>query len=225
MFGFSIPILALAVYFYSIYGVVTPLGAHNEPFESLFRLSHFWVGFFGLIFDQECGFCFHYPVFAMMVTGGGLLYFSRNPIRHLAIWVSIFYFLFMSFYENLGLTPAARYFVCITPLLLILVYPMVKMTKKGTFAYYTTVLGLASGALVNWILAAIPWMRYNKLNGENWILKILGNLLHVNLTAGAPSFQTPVILWQSYAISIFWVVLTVGLSVHFLMIEGPKIKR
>src|SRR6185369_2483777 len=45
--GFALPVLLLASYFYYMYGVFTPLGAHNEPFSSLFRLSHFFAGFFG----------------------------------------------------------------------------------------------------------------------------------------------------------------------------------
>jgi hypothetical protein len=64
-------------------------------------------------------------------------------------------------------------------------------------------------------------MRYNRLNGENWVLKIAGNFLHVNLTQGTPSFLTPVINWQSYAISIFWVVVTIGGTIWY-MVGTPR---
>src|SRR5579871_5223255 len=114
--GFLLPVAALAVYFHSLYGVWTPLGAHNEPFTSLFRLSHFWDGFLGLLLDQECGLWFHFPIFGMAVTGGILLWLSKNPLRHVAIGTLLFFYLFMSFYENLGLTPATRYMVGVTPL-------------------------------------------------------------------------------------------------------------
>ena len=214
--GFAIPVALLALYFYSLYGVLTPLGAHNESFTSLFRLDHFFIGFFGLIFDQECGFCFHYPVFALMVSGAALLFRFRHPFRFPAAGTAAFYFLAMCFYENLGLTPAARYFVGITPLLLVVIYPMLEKTKVPSFGYYTTMFAFVSGVVVNWVLAVVPWMRYNKLNGENMMLKVAGDLLRIPLTAGAPSFQTPVIQWQSYAVSLFWLVLTFVLSVLFL---------
>jgi hypothetical protein len=218
--GFGAPLLLLSLYFFLLYGVLTPLGAHNEPFTSLFRLSRFWIGFFGLIFDQECGLCFYYPIFALMVTGAALLFWERHLLRFPVLWTFVFYFLSMCFYENLGLTPAARYMVGVTPLLLVLIYPALQRTKWSSFGSYMTLFAFASGMLVNWILVALPWLRYNKLNGENRMLQILGDYLHMHLTAGAPSFQTPVIQWPSYAISLFWLVLTFGLStLYFLKLQ------
>jgi len=93
---------------------------------------------------------------------------------------------------------------------------MLEKTKVPSFGYYTTMFAFVSGVVVNWVLAVVPWMRYNKLNGENMMLKVAGDLLRIPLTAGAPSFQTPVIQWQSYAVSLFWLVLTFVLSVLFL---------
>jgi len=65
-------------------------------------------------------------------------------------------------------------------------------------------------------LAAVPWMRYNKLNGENWILKIGGSFLHLPLTAMNPAFQAPTVEFKSYLMSVFPVLVTVGLTVLFL---------
>ena len=220
--GFLPPLAALAFYFHSIYGVWTPLGAHNEPFTSLFRLSHFWDGFFGLLLDQECGLWFHFPVFAMAVTGGVLLALSRNPLRGVILGTLVFYYVFMSFYENLGLTPATRYMVGVTPLLLMALYPAVEKLKKRDIWTSLTMFSFAAGALVNWLLAAVPWMRYNKLNGENWILKIGGSFLHLPLTSWEPAFQAPVVEMKSYLISAFWVLATVILTIWFLKAKKAK---
>ncbi len=84
--GFGAPVLFLIIYFYSLYGVLTPLGAHNEPFTSLFRLGHFWDGFFGLLLDQECGLWFYFPIFGLVVTGGVVLWRSRNPLGSIGGW-------------------------------------------------------------------------------------------------------------------------------------------
>jgi hypothetical protein len=220
--GFGVPILLLVFYFYCLYGVLTPLGAHNEPFTSLFRLSHFWDGFFGLLLDQECGLWFHFPIFGLMVTGGVIWWSSKIPLGRLAIGTILFYYLFMSFYENLGLTPATRYWVSVTPLLLLAVYPSVEKMKKGDIWMKLTILSLGIGVFFNWVLAAIPWLRYNKLNGENWILKIAGSFLHLPLTAMNPAFQATVVEVKSYLMSAGTIGLTVALSVWFLKEKGIR---
>jgi hypothetical protein len=214
--GFGVPLVLLALYFHAIYGVWTPLGAHNEPFTSLFRLGHFWDGFFGLLLDQECGLWFHFPVFALMVTGGAMLWVGKKPLGLLAVTTSLFFYLFMSFYENLGLTPAARYWVGLTPMLLVMIHPAIVNLKNEDIWKKLALISVAMGAFVNWFLAALPWMRYNKLNGENLMLKIAGGFSHLPLTAWEPAFQTPVIEWKSYAISILWVVFSIGFTIWFM---------
>lgn len=212
--GFAIPTALLVLYFHAIYGVWTPLGAHNESFTSLFRLSHFWIGFFGLVLDQECGLWFYFAIFGMTLAGGLMLWSSKNPLRYLVTGTFIFYYLFMSFYENLGLTPGTRYMVGVTPLMLFMLYHAFAKLKFNLWEILTLV-SFAGGVVINWALAVIPWMRYNKLEGENLMLKILGGMVHQPLTASQPAFQAAVIGPQSYYISIFWVVVTVVLSVWF----------
>lgn len=214
--GLGLPLLALVLYFHSVYGVWTPLGAHNEPFTSLFRWNHFGAGFFGLALDQECGLWFHFPIFAMSVTGGVMLARSKNPLRFVILGTVLFYYLFLSFYENLGLTPATRYMVGIVPLLLPALYPVLeKMRKKDVWAFLTA-FAFWAGTLMNGILAAVPWMRYNKLNGENWMLKIAGSFLHLPLTSWEPAFNPAVVDPKSYVMSALWMGTTVLLSVLFL---------
>ncbi len=220
--GFAVPVAFLSLYFYSIYGVWTPLGAHNEPFTSLFRLNHFWDGFLGLLLDQECGLWFHFPIFGLMVTGAAIWWKSKIPLGRLAVGVLLFYYLFMSFYENLGLTPATRYWVGVTPILLLAIFPSIEKMKKKDLWMKLSVLSLAVGVFANWILAAIPWLRYNKLNGENWILKIAGSFLHLPLTAMNPAFQTPVVEPKTYVMSGITIGLTLALSVWFLMEKGIR---
>src|SRR5665213_200844 len=212
--GFAIPTALLAVYFYVIYGVWTPLGAHNEPFTSLFRLSHFWVGFFGLVLDQECGLWFYFAIFGMTLAGGLMLMSSKNPLRYLVVGTFVFYYLFMCFYENLGLTPGTRYMVGVTPLMLFMLYHAFAKLKFNAWEILTLV-SFTGGALINWALAVVPWMRYNKLDGENMMLKVLGGIVHLPLTESQPAFQAAVISPHSYYISIFWFTITVVLSVWF----------
>jgi hypothetical protein len=190
------------------------LGAHNESFTSLFRVNHFWIGLLGLLLDQECGLWFHFAIFGMAFAGALALGSSKNPLRFLVLGTFTFYFLFMAFYENLGLTPGTRYFVGVTPFLLFMLYFAFDRLKFSMWEILTLV-SFVGGVLINWILAVIPWMRYNKLEGQNMMLKTLGGILHVDLMAGQPAFQAAVITQQSYNIAIFWFIITIGLSFWF----------
>jgi hypothetical protein len=214
--AFAFPVASLVGYFLWVYGVATPLGAHHEPFSNLFYPGRFFIGFFGLILDQECGLWFHFPVFALMPAGIILLLRSRRPLNLFAAFTLSFFYLFMSFYQNIGLTPAARYMVGVTPLLLVALYAAFeKMSRWDAWARLTVGL-FAVGVFVNGILAAVPWMRYNKLQGENWILKIAGGFLDLPLTRWEAAFQAPVIEMRSYFISLFWVAVVATLTVLFL---------
>ncbi len=221
-FGFLAPVVGLALYFHSIYGVWTPLGAHNESFFSLFPLNRFFIGFFGLALDQECGLWFHFPVFALVPAGLWLIFQSKSPMKAGVPLLFLFYYLAMSFYENIGETPAARFMAGVTPLLLILIYPVVEKALKREYWNYGTLFLAAVGGAVNWILAAVPWMRYNKLEGENWILKIIGGILHLPLTHWEPSFNLSPVEPRSYILSIFWMSVTALLT--FWLLKKPSRK-
>ncbi len=220
--GFFIPAFLLILYFEKMYGVFTPLGAHHEPFLSLFPYQRFFTGFFGLILDQECGLWFHFPVFALMVTGGILLFRSTSPLKGFILATFCFYYLFMCFYENLGLAPATRYMVGITPLLWVMLYPAFEKIKAWDFWAKLTLGSFALGMAVNWALCAVPWIRYNKLQEGNLILILLGKFLHMPLAEWEPMFQVSTVEIKSYLLSAFWVLVTVLLSILFLKTEAKN---
>ncbi len=130
----------------------------------------------------------------------------------------------MSFYENLGLTPATRYMVGVTPLLLFAIYPVLERMKRFYLWEALTLFSFTTGVLINWILAVIPWMRYNKLEGENLMLKTGGNLLGIPLPSLEPSFQSAIIPLHSYVLSAVWILVTIGLTVLFIK-ESSARKR
>ena len=104
----------------------------------------------------------------------------------------------------------------VTPLLLLMLYPAIeKIQKRPGWMKFAGLL-LAVGVFVNWILAAVPWMRYNKMEGENWILKITGSFLHLPLTSWDPAFNPAVIPLRSYGFAAFWLGLTIVLTLLFL---------
>ncbi|MGH7738952.1 MAG: hypothetical protein ACREL1_02280, partial [bacterium] len=217
--GFLPPLAGLVFYLRALLGAWTPLGAHKESFSFLFPFHHFFVGFFGLVLDQECGLWFHFPVFALVLGGIWMTIRSKSSIRMAAPFLFIFYYLTMSFFENLGETPAARFLVGVTPILLVLIYPVLEMTLKRRGWNVLVSFLFGAGVAVNWVLAAVPWARYNKLEGENWILKIVGGLVHLPLTRWEPSFNQVPVEPRSYFLSMFWMALVIGLTVWFLKSE------
>lgn len=147
---------------------------------------------------------------------------ARHSLGAMAVGACAFYYLFMSFYENLGLTPATRYMVGLTPLLLMMMVPALERMKKWDFWAWSTLAAAISGALMGWVLTAVPWMRYNKLQGENWVLKIAGDFLGVPLCEAQPAFNVPAVEWESYTIGALWVAVTVVLTVWFARDKGVR---
>jgi hypothetical protein len=223
--GAAVPLVLLVVYFKWVYGVWTPLGAHNEPFSSLFHPGRFFIGLFGLTLDQETGLWFHYPVFTALPAGIYLMWRSRDPLKATLIGTLLFYFLFMCFYENLGQTPAARFMVCLTPLLLFLLAPVLQKAKRGTSWWELLAVLAAAGIAVNWILAGIPWMRYNRLEGENWIVKLMGNALHLPWTKFEPSFHMDPVPLRSWLLGLFWFAVVAVVTFKFLENSRPTRSR
>jgi hypothetical protein len=133
-----------------------------------------------------------------------------------------FFYLSMSFYQNIGLTPAARYMVGVTPLLLVALYAAFEKMRRWDAWVKLMVFLFAEGVFVNWILAAVPWMRYNKLQGENWILKIAGDFLNLPLVQWEPAFLAPLIEPRTWLFGVFWLGLTVVLTVLFLRKGSEK---
>ena len=64
-----------------------------------------------------------------------LLFPSQNPLRRLVLGTFGFFYIFMCFYENLGLTPAARYMVGVTPLMMVILYPVFEKIRCNEIWY------------------------------------------------------------------------------------------
>jgi len=62
----------------------------------------------------------------------------------------------------------------------------------------------------------VPWMRYNRLQGENWIVKLTGERIGLPLAQWEPAFHATPIQFKSYVLSAFWVVVCISLTAWFL---------
>ncbi len=191
--------LPLAWTFHELYGVWTPLGAHHEGMGSLFPFDRFGVNFPGLLTDQEAGLWSYFPILALVPAGWVLGWKRGSGLWRSASIVLLVYYGSMSFYENLGLQPAARFLAPLTPLLLAVLAPALEALEKSKKPWRVTAMGLFGiSAGLNLSLAALPWMRYNPLKGSSWVLQLGQDLTGWPLPQGAPSFHALPIETRSY---------------------------
>jgi hypothetical protein len=216
--AFLIPIVLLILYFLNIYGVWTPLGAHHESFSSLFPIERFPINFPGLLLDQEVGLWFYFPIFALLPVGV-LLGWKRQGLLFKTVSASVlFYFFAMCFYQNLGLQPAARYFAPMVPWMLVAMAPAFQALDRVP-VFWKRLVGFlwVVTALLSYCFAAVPWMRYGKLQGEAWILVIARKFTGLPWPQWEPSFHAPILEPRSFALSAFWMAVVAFLSWRFLV--------
>ena len=201
--AFLAPLFLLAIYFMGIYSVWSPLGAHHESFESLFSVERFPINFFGLFLDQETGLWFYFPAFILLPAGMILGWKRRSFLLKAAVSTAVFYFFSMCFYQNLGLTPPSRYWVSLAPLLLLLIAPAIQWLDRKRMAWKCLAgIFYAMGVLLAYGLTVVPWMRYNKLQGEAWVLCVARKLTGLPWPSWEPSFHSQPVEMRSYLLSM-----------------------
>ncbi len=207
LLGCSVPALALALVYSALYGVWTPLGAHHEGLGSLFSPARFHINFPGLLLDQEAGLWFYFPVFATIPAGWILGWRRGRGLFQSACFTLAFYYLCMSFYQNLGLQPAARFLAPVTPLMLLAMAPALEaLAASGAFWRRLALCLFAVSAFLNLLLAAVPWMRFNRLEGSAWVLQVAERLTGLPWARWEPAFHAPNAEWRSVVLSLFWIV-------------------
>jgi hypothetical protein len=200
------------------------LGAHHESFESLFLIERFPINVCGLFLDQEAGLWFYFPVFIFLPAGMILGWKRRGFLFKAAVSTTIFYFFTMCFYQNLGLTPPARYWVSLTPLLLLLIAPAVQRLGRKRMAWKRTAgIFYATGVLLAYGFAVVPWMRYSKLQGEAWVLCIARKFTGLPWPLWEPSFHSQPVEMRSYLLSMLGFAVVAGLTALFLKIGRQKL--
>lgn len=163
----------------------------------------------GLWLDQEYGLLVWAPAYALAAAGlrlrwrrapglaahelaGLLLYLA--PLAGVQWWH--------------GDMAPARYLVPATPLLALFAAEAIDLGSRGQRWL------LAVTAFLAWLMAALPWLCYSKQQGQNLLLRLLGEHLGFALTPLAPSF---IIIRSSSAV---WALLAVLLVLTSVRIWG-----
>jgi hypothetical protein len=146
---------------------------------------------------------FYFPVFILLPAGMILGWKRRGFLFKAVVSTASFYFFSMCFFQNLGLTPPARYWVSLTPLLLLLIAPAIQWLDRKRMAWKCLAgIFYVMGVLLAYGLAVVPWMRYNKLQGEAWVLCVARKLTGLPWPSWEPSFHAQTVEMRSYVLSM-----------------------
>ena len=163
------------------------------------------VALIGLLADQEFGLLFYAPHYVLAAVGLPLLW-RRRPRAGLALVGLVgFYLLVLVQHRwmqwDAGWTPPPRFVVPVAPLLVPLVAEVFERGRGRTLAAANTVWLVWSGTLA-FVLAVVPFWRYNGLIGRSTVLQLAGARLGLDLARFLPSLRAPT-RWT-------WVVLALG---------------
>jgi hypothetical protein len=174
------------------------------------------TSFFGLFFDQEFGLFFYTPLFILIFAGYYFLYKQKKEIFYNLIIILLPFLFFISMWGEWrgGGGSSPRFFL---PLIFTIIIPVAAaiyncrdiLTKK--IFYFLAFLNF----IMSFFVFLIPWFRWNKGDGANWILKILSSFINFNLTEFFPSFW--VIKKHTILSLIFWVIVILILNISVII--------
>jgi len=166
----------------------------------------------GLFFDQEFGLFFYTPLFILIPAGYYFLYKIRKDVFYSLLLVFIPFLAFICSWDwRGGGGSSPRFFV---PLIFTLIIPtgaLLVRNKDKILLYLLTV----TGFIMSSVMLLIPWFRWNKGYGDNWILKTISSFINFDITGFFPSI--PVSGKFEILPLIFWAVVVVILNVFVIL--------
>jgi len=174
----------LFIFNFLTYGALMPRQTQADiPVHQVFSLNP--AGIFGLLFDKEFGLFIYTPLYILLPAGFYMLFKSN---RKLAIWCILmllpYYALIASWADWRGGGGASPRFLL--QALPFIVLPLSALTDK--IKTLQVRLLLWAGLLMSAALTCVPWFRWSKGMGENWILKFASSIIKLDLNSLFPSF-------------------------------------
>ncbi len=214
-----ISIFSLFIFNYMHYKVLIPRQTKEEiAFFDAFKLR--LDGMLGLFLDQEFGLFFYTPLFIFIFAGFYFLYKENRKIFYYMSMLFLPYYLFISSWTlwNGGGGASNRFLIPVFFIFVILIFSVFNNLKDKILKniFYT---GLILNFLFSFIIISIPWFRWNKGFGENWILKIISDIIKINISDLFPS------LWyqpQNNIIQIIIWILLISFINIFIIIRNSR---
>jgi hypothetical protein len=157
----------------------------------------------GLLADQEFGLLYYGPHWALAVPGLALLWRRRREAVIGLVGVTLFYLVVLVKWRwtqwDAGWTPPPRFVLCVAPLLVPLVAEVFAAGRGRVLATVNT-LCLIWTTAVAFVLALVPFWRYNNLDGRTTLLQLVGGAVGLDFARFLPSLRFPTVwTWASLA--------------------------
>src|SRR5262249_4591908 len=155
---------------------------------------HRTVALIGLLADQEFGLLFHAPHYVLAAVGLPLMWRRRRRAALALAGLVGLYLLVLVQHRwmqwDAGWTPPPRFVVPVAPLLIPLVAEVFERRRGRALAAANTIWLVWSGASA-FVLALVPFWRFNGLTGRATLLQQAGGRLGLDLARFLPSLRAP----------------------------------
>lgn len=219
--GIQAAVIALFfAYNFFAYGVIMPsYGENNASTLSYFTFNNLNASL-AFLMDRQFGLVFYAPVFSLVFAG--IIFFLRENKRmfvEMCILFLPYFALITSWFDWGGGSSAPRYLVQIMFIFTVLLAAVIKNIrgKKAEFVFFA--LSTASFG-VSALVACVPWFRWDKSGGDNWIIAIASKILHFDLNIIFPSFRIPAS--NTLFLTFFWSAVIIAVNLYMFNKEKRK---
>ncbi|MBN2754879.1 MAG: hypothetical protein JXR81_08475 [Candidatus Goldbacteria bacterium] len=215
-------LIVFLFYNYAVFGHIMP-PAMEKPVSSVSEVFSLNIaGMAGILFDQEFGLFFFTPVFSLMFAGAVLMFKRDKKTFYyiMAMFIPLFILVTAWIDWRGGGGSGPRFLVPVILMVSLLTAEVLNACdnaeKKKVF-YILAGIGLVISA----VIFLVPWFRWNKGLGENWIFKFLPSAGNFEVSSLFPSIWAKSAGWQIK--TVLWAGAAVLLNVFFL--KDNKLKR
>jgi hypothetical protein len=192
----------------------------NQSFFENFNGANILSALAGILYDQEFGIFTYTPVFAIMFAGAYLLHkYNRKTFYELLIVFVPYFAMILAWVDWRGGGGASPRFL--VPLIFVFSFLTAAVidriqdrTARITFWFMTL-----SGFFMSAFIFFIPWFRWNKGFGENWVFMFISRMTHVPFSKLFPS------LWRPDSHTVFvlsiWIIITFLIN-YYLVLKSRK---
>lgn len=212
---------ALLLWFnYSHYHSLIPRQTHNEiPISQIFEPFKL-KGIFGLFFDQEFGIFIYTPLLIFIFAGAIRLFKSNKKIFWQAMLMFVPYYVLIASWIDWrgGGGSSPRFFVPVAFIFFLFIAEVLD-NLRSKITLLTVKIFAAAGFFMSLCMFMVPWFRWSKGLGENWILKFISGIFKANLAVIFPSFYSG----NNNVVRILaWVIITAGLNYYIMKVDKAQ---